>query len=365
MNSARIAEQLAVANRAPDQEPQHEAAVGVRRIDAVGDQERRRARMVGDDAPAHQLLGGLQRRLPDRRLRRDQVGEQVGLVHRDLAVRHGQHPLEPGAGIDRLARQLRELAVGAAVVLLENDVPDLDEPVAFVRAVVVRAGRVLRAGVVEDLAARAARAGRAHRPEVVFVPARDPRGVEPDLVLPQPRRFVVRGVHRDVQLRRIELHDGRQKLPSEADRLRLVVVAEREVPEHLEKRAVAAGAPDVLDVGLRARDAQAALHRDGARRRRGRVAQEHRDELLHPRDGEQRGAHLVGDERRGGQMHVPVPLEVVDERLTELLGCHDRRVRFATGRPAPRSARALIRALRRATRWRKSALNRRGPPGSS
>ena len=47
--SVGIAEQPAVANRAADQEAQHEAAIGVRRIDAVVDQERRRAQVVGDD----------------------------------------------------------------------------------------------------------------------------------------------------------------------------------------------------------------------------------------------------------------------------------------------------------------------------
>ena len=143
----------------------------------------------------------------------------------------------------------RELAVGAAIVLLEHDVPDLDEAVAFVRPVVVGTGRVRGAGVVEDLGARAARAGRAHRPEVVFVPARDARGVEPDLASPRCRCASSSEVCTvTYSLRGIELHNVGEKLPREADRLGLVVVAEREVAEHLEERAVPSGAADVLDV---------------------------------------------------------------------------------------------------------------------
>jgi hypothetical protein len=63
-----------------------------------------------------------------------------------------------------------------------------------------------------------------------------------------------------VQLGGIEFHDRGEELPRETDRLGLVVVAEREVAEHLEERAVPAGAPDVLDVRLRARDPQTTLH---------------------------------------------------------------------------------------------------------
>ena len=83
-------------------------------------------------------------------------------------------------------------------------------------------------------------------------------------------RLVVAGVHGDVQHRGIEAEPAfvGQILPRERDRFAFVVIAEREVAEHLEERAVAARPADVLDVALGAGDAQAALHRDGARRRR-------------------------------------------------------------------------------------------------
>ena len=40
----------------------------------------------------------------DGRLGCDQISEQIGLVHRCLAVRNGKHALETGTGVDRFAR---------------------------------------------------------------------------------------------------------------------------------------------------------------------------------------------------------------------------------------------------------------------
>ncbi len=51
-----IAEQPSVADGAPNQETQNEAAIGIRRVDAVVDQKRRRAHMIGDDVPPRDLL---------------------------------------------------------------------------------------------------------------------------------------------------------------------------------------------------------------------------------------------------------------------------------------------------------------------
>ena len=295
--SVGIAEQPPVANRAPNEKPQHVAAIGVRRIDAVVDEERHRARMIGDDVAAHALLG-LRERRPDVRLGGHDVGEQVGIVHRRLAVADREHALEAGAGIDRLAREFGERAVGGAVVLLEDDVPELDEARTLVGAVVAGAVGVLLAEIVEEFRARTTRAGRAHRPEVVVVEARDARGVQADLAGPDAGRFVVAGMHGDVEPRRIEPKDGRGKLPRHGDRFAFVIVVETEVAEHLEKRPVTSGAADVFDVALGTGDAQAALHRDRARRRCRLLAEEHGDELLHAGDRKERRRHFVRNEAR-------------------------------------------------------------------
>ena len=61
------------------------------------------------------------------------------------------------------------------------------------------------------------------------------------------------------------------ELPRDVDGLVLEVVAEREVAEHLEERAVPVGAADVLEVGVLAAGAQHLLDADDALR--GRLAQ--------------------------------------------------------------------------------------------
>ena len=129
-------------------------------------------------------------------------------------------------------------------------------------------------------------------------------------------------MHRDVQPRRIELEHGRDELPRQRDRFALVVVAEAEIPQHLEERAVPPGAPDVLDVALRAGDAQAALHGHRARRGRGLIAEENRDELLHAGDREERGGHLIGNEAGRGHQLVLLGDKEVDPSLAEFLAFH-------------------------------------------
>ena len=223
--------------------------------------------MIGDDVPPRDLLARRERRSPDRRLGRNEIGEQVGLIHRGHAVADGQHAFESRTGIDRLARKLGQRSVGRAIVLLEDDVPNLDVTIAEVRTGVVRTGRVLRADVVEQLGTRTARAGRAHRPKVLFVEAADSRLRESDLVDPDAFGFVVADVYRNVEPCRVELEDLRDELPRPGDCLAFVIVAEAEVAEHLEERTVPSGTADALDIALGAGHPQAALHGHHARRR--------------------------------------------------------------------------------------------------
>src|SRR5204863_7648307 len=176
--------------------------------------------------------------------------------------------LEPHPGVDRGLRQLRRRAVGAALELHEHEVPDLD---VTVPAAIRRAGRPAfdaRAVVVEDLAARAARARVAHRPEVVGHPEpREPALAHADVVEPDRRRLVIVLVDRAPEPLRRQLELLGQELPREADRVALEVIAEAEVAEHLEEREMARGVADVLEVVVLAARAHAALRARGARDR--------------------------------------------------------------------------------------------------
>src|SRR4029453_5970172 len=106
---------------------------------------------------------------------RDQRGEQVRLPARELALHHRGDALEPHAGVDGRLGQRRHAPAGVAVELHENQVPELQPPVALAgRALAGPARFHLRArqmvALVEvDLRARAARPRVAHGPEVVLL----------------------------------------------------------------------------------------------------------------------------------------------------------------------------------------------------
>src|SRR5690606_4998430 len=181
---------------------------------------------------------------------------------------HRSDALEAHAGIDGRLRQRRQHALLVAVELHEDEVPDLDVAVA-VR--VRRAGRTARhlgAVVVEDLAARAARAGIAHRPEVVLLAhSREAARIDADLVEPDARGLVVLLVDRAPEPLGRQAELLRDELPRVADRFALEVVAEAEVAEHLEERMVAGRIADVLEVVVLAAGTEAALRARRARNR--------------------------------------------------------------------------------------------------
>ena len=164
---------------------------------------------------------------------------------------------------------------GLQVVLHEDEVVDLHVAVAVPGPARGVAAGVALAAVVEDLRALAARAGLGRLPEVVLAEPHDPLGRDPDalpgrdrdgvLVEREHRVALVDGRPEAVWL---ELHHLRDELPGIVDRLVLEVVAEREVAEHLEERAVPLGAADVVEVGVLAACAEAL----SGRSRRGRAA---------------------------------------------------------------------------------------------
>jgi hypothetical protein len=122
--------------------------------------------MVGDDAMRHRLRPV---RRHARRLRRseDQRAHQVDVVIVVLALHHCGDALEPHAGVDRRARQRPALRLRHLLILHEDEIPDLDEAVALGIGAARWTARNLLAMVVEDLRARTARTGIAHRPEIV------------------------------------------------------------------------------------------------------------------------------------------------------------------------------------------------------
>ncbi len=270
----------------------------------------------------------------------DHREHHVDLVHVLLALQQVGDPLQAHAGVDVLLRQRAddvEVLLGphrAQLVLHEDEVPDLQVAVLELLGhrgprggleLAVRA--VLRAAVVEDLRARPARTGDAHRPVVLLgAELHDPLGRQPGDLHPQLERLVVARQDRRPQPVGLEAEAAvvdrlGDQVPAELDGAFLEVVAEGEVAAHLEERAVPGGLADVLDVGR----AHALLHADRPWVRRGLLAEEVRLERHHAGVHEQQ-VRVVEEQRGRGHRpvrpHGLVVLEVSHETAADLRGVH-------------------------------------------
>src|SRR5215471_1269794 len=122
--------------------------------------------MIGDDSERGDglLLGSA----PESgRGRIDQVTEKIGLEHALDTLQDAGHALEPHAGVDRGARQRHALLRRHLLVLHEDQVPELEEAIAVLLRAAGRAAPDVLTAIDEDLRARTAWAGIAHRPEIV------------------------------------------------------------------------------------------------------------------------------------------------------------------------------------------------------
>lgn len=298
------AHQPHVADGAAHDAAQHVAAALVAGGDAVTDEHDGGTDVVGyhperdvrapGGAVAHPgQLGGL--------VHDDAQG--VGLVHVLHALQDHREAFEAEAGVDVLGGQVpkdREVVLavaGAALVLHEDQVPDLHVPLVVDGRAALDAE--LGASVVVDLGTGTAGAGDAHGPEVVLLPqALDALGGDTDPVAPDLLGLVVVQVDRDPQTLGVEAeaavrHGAGEQLPGVVDGAFLEVVAEGEVPAHLEEGAVPGGLADLFDV----RRTDALLHAGDARGGRLDLTEEVRLEGHHAgRDQQQ--SRVVRDERR-------------------------------------------------------------------
>ena len=387
------AEEPRVPNGAPQDAAEDVAAPLVRGEHAVGEQEGDRPRVIGD----HAERGGIDRV-------RDDPPDTAGQVRRDAAprlvalpapVRHADHvldrpenrrehvrvkvargplhhrrdPLEPGAGVDRRLGQRRQRAVGRPVELHEDEVPDLEEATRLradderVEREVGAVGLGPLAGgaggkdpvarnvreIDEDLGARAARSRLPHLPEIVLLaePVNARRG-KPSDVLPQLARFLVGMVDGHSQKPRVEPQLLGHELPGEADRVVLEVVAEREVPEHLEERVMPVRVADLLEIVMLSAGADALLHRRRAAAEVGLFLSE-KDllELDHPGVREEQRRVVRRHERGARPDGVLVLLKVGEKSRADLGGLH-------ASEYTPRSTTATSLAAFRRSRGRAS-----------
>ena len=324
-------EPAAVAHGPAHDPAQDVAPPLVGRCHAVADQERRRPRVVGDDAHGDVVrgIGAAVRLARQRGDAIDQRAQQVGVVVRELALHDRGDALEPHAGVDRRPRQGRPGSGRVAVELHEHEIPDLEPAVTLAsRAETLPAGRLFRARQVialmeVDLRARTAGAVIAHGPEVVLLAeAQDPVVPEAGDLLPERKGVVVVGEDGRDQPLAVEAEIPGQEFPAIPDGVGLEVVPEREVAEHLEERVMARGPADVLEVIVLAAGAHALLSRRGAPVVALLLAREDALELHHAGVGEEQRGIIVRHERRRAHTPVAVALEVAEKLFTQAIAGH-------------------------------------------
>ena len=308
---------IAVTDGATHDAAQHIAAALVAGGDPVGDQEGGGAAVVGDHP--QRLIGTVG--TPGHRSGRvDQVDEEIDVVVAVYALDDRGQSLQAHAGIHRGARQRGQGAVGGAVELHEDQVPDLHIAVAVGVRGAGRAAGDRGTVVVEDLGTRSTGAGLTHRPEVVRGTAtREAFGVGLDLLEPDIGRLVVLGEYSHPQtLGRQAQHPG-QIVPGKADGLALEIVAETEVTQHLKKGVMPRGITHILQVVVLAAGAYTPLRSHRALIRATLTAKKQVLELDHARVGEQERCVIGRDQWAGGNPLV-VPLGEIIEKAGAKLG---------------------------------------------
>jgi len=209
---------------------------------------------------------------------------------------------------------------GCLVVLHEDEVPELEEPVTV--RVVQRTpfGTEARASVDVNLGTRPARTGFTHLPEVVLVAeSLDAAHRHAHLLVPDRLRLVVAFVNGDPQLVAVEAEDLCHEVPRPRNRVFLEVVTEAEVAEHLEKDEMPLCPADVVEVVVLAAGAGALLHRHRTAVWRNLVADEVRLERHHSCNGE-KNRRVMGNQAGGFDARVAAVGKKRTECLTNLVG---------------------------------------------
>jgi len=314
------AQQHAVARGAAQQSSEHVATPFVSGKDPVTDQEDQGPSVVGDDVHRDVVFGvfppldfgGLLDAIHD-------SAKEIGVEIRRHALEDGCEALEARASVDGRLRQRYYVARGVAIELHEDEIPDLEPAPAIAGGVAL--GALAGAVCTEidvDLGARPTRAGFAHRPEVlVLIEAEDLLRREPDLLAPEVVRLVVFAKNRDGESGGVDSEVLGEQLPAVLDGLELEIITERKISEHLEEGVMARRAPDVFEIVVLARYAQALL---GSRRPHvvaGFQSQEGVLERDHPRVGEQEGRIALGNQRRARDDLVLFRFEKAQERLAD------------------------------------------------
>ena len=338
-------------------------ALGVSRLDAVGDGKAEGAEMVGNDAEGHILLlllgdghdGSVARGTGERGtvgatrqlLNLREIGaEDVGFVIRNRRAEVGEvlralhdagNTFKSHACINMACRKRHKSSVRIGIELDEDKVPDLD---ALGASLIDEAtlGVPILGEIDMEFGAGAAGACLPHHPEVVlFIAGDDVEGgieslgqkkLRPERMglgvkFSRVAQCFVRLIDRGVESLRGKAPDIHDQFPGPLDRFLFEIVAKRPVSEHLEEGVVVGVQPHILQIIVLAACADAFLRVSRTRRGvgAGRGAEEDRYELVHPRVGEEK-IRRIGQQAGGSDDGVLLSAKEVEEGAADLCGGH-------------------------------------------
>ncbi len=307
-----LAQLVAMTQGATDDAAQHVATAFIGRDHPVTDQEAGGTDMVGDHPQGflfHILAAGgfcrgLQQRL-----------KQVDLVVGMDPLQHRRDTLQAHTGIHAGLGQRLQLAILLAVVLHEHQVPDLNVAIQILALEPWWTAGHIRPVIVENFRAGTTGAGVTHLPEIIFVQAGETLGADAHFLQPDIRRFIIGHMHGDPEALFRQAQGAGEELPGELDSFALEVIAEAEVTQHLEEGVMPRRVTHVLQVVVLATSTHTALGAGGTGVIPGFTTQKHVLELVHPRVGEQQGGVVMGHQRGGWHLGVPLAGKVVQEGL--------------------------------------------------
>ena len=249
----------------------------------------------------------------------DQRAHQVGVVIVMLALQQRADPFQPHAGIDRLHVQRLHRAIFELLVLHEDDVPDLDEPVAILFRATRRATPDVIAVIIENLGAGTTGPGRPHLPEIVGCgDADDPVLGNADL-FPDLERLVIGVVNRGIKPFGINIEIARDQFIGEGDRLFLEIVAKAEIPQHFKEGMVPRGIAHIVQIVMLAPGTHAFLRGGGALVVAGLDPGEQVLELHHAGIGEHQRRVIARHQRAGGHDLMAVARKIIEKGRADIV----------------------------------------------
>ena len=214
--------------------------------------------MVGNHSVMHVLIT---KRITRRRMtgRFHQCAKQISVIVIMAALQQRRDTFQPHTSINRLHIKCGHRSVFILFILHEHDVPNFNKAITVFIGGTGAITRNMRAVIIENLGAWAARSRWAHLPEIVQRPNTNDPVFRDTNLFPKIKRLVVCVVNRYNQTIFINTKFLGDHFPSIGNRLFLKIITKAKVAHHLEKRVVAGGISDVIKVVMLAPSADTFL----------------------------------------------------------------------------------------------------------